>query len=234
MVPGCEKSYCDARSLKRHLENHHQHTSEQISKEMVAAASAAAEVLADASNALPIQATPKGGATSHTNSLTASKSSPSNSVIQSSSKNNPAAPSTVASDNKVLAQQLMLTPNVNTNVPVLVTMAVNLPEVAGLNSLASTQQMALAQYEALLKQQEHERHIQFLHEQQAKHEVIKLDPQQNEVSKVIFVSLYIYLYVFILVTLSVTHILIMLTLNLLNFLNGIIHLPFFETVHYHF
>jgi uncharacterized Zn-finger protein len=184
MVIGCEKSYCDARSLKRHLENHHQHTSEQISKEMVAAASAAAEVLADASNALPIQATPKGGTTSLTSSLNAGKTSPGNSVSQSSTKNNPVTSSPVASDNKVLAQQLMLMPNLNTNVPVLVTMAVNLPEVAGQNSLASTQQMALAQYEALLKQQEHDRQIQFLQEQQAKHDVIKIDSQKVEVSKV--------------------------------------------------
>ena len=46
-VPGCTKSYCDARSLRRHLENHHQHTVEQIAVEMVKAQSMAAEVLAD-------------------------------------------------------------------------------------------------------------------------------------------------------------------------------------------
>ena len=46
-VPGCTKSYCDARSLRRHLENHHQHTVEQIAIEMVKAQSMAAEVLAD-------------------------------------------------------------------------------------------------------------------------------------------------------------------------------------------
>ena len=27
---GCEKSYCDARSLRRHLENHHQHNPDSI------------------------------------------------------------------------------------------------------------------------------------------------------------------------------------------------------------
>ena len=47
MVTGCDKSYCDARSLRRHLENHHHHTSEQIAAEMVAAQSTAADVLAE-------------------------------------------------------------------------------------------------------------------------------------------------------------------------------------------
>ena len=46
-VQGCTKSYCDARSLRRHLENHHQHNVDQIAIEMVKAQSMAAEVLAD-------------------------------------------------------------------------------------------------------------------------------------------------------------------------------------------
>ena len=29
-VEGCDKSYCDARSLRRHLENHHQQLQDQI------------------------------------------------------------------------------------------------------------------------------------------------------------------------------------------------------------
>ena len=54
-VPGCNKSYCDARSLRRHLENHHQHTTEQIASEMVKAQSTAAEVLAEVAQLPPQQ-----------------------------------------------------------------------------------------------------------------------------------------------------------------------------------
>ncbi|KAK3597414.1 hypothetical protein CHS0354_040149 [Potamilus streckersoni] len=49
-LEGCEKSYCDARSLKRHLENHHQQTPEQIQQAMVIASAAAAEILAEVNN----------------------------------------------------------------------------------------------------------------------------------------------------------------------------------------
>lgn len=49
-LEGCEKSYCDARSLRRHLENHHQQTPEQIAAAMVTATAHAAAVLAAAAN----------------------------------------------------------------------------------------------------------------------------------------------------------------------------------------
>ena len=52
-VAGCSKSYCDARSLRRHLENHHQHNAEQIAAEMVKAQSTAAEVLAEVAQIPP-------------------------------------------------------------------------------------------------------------------------------------------------------------------------------------
>lgn len=182
MVAGCEKSYCDARSLKRHLENHHQHTTDQIAQEMVAAASAAAAVLADVSNALQTQPAQKGGITTNTSSVTAVKTISSNTVIHTSAVSTHTAPSSVPSNNKVLAQQLMVSPNVNSNVPVL--MAVSLPEGSGQNSIDSMQQTAIAQCEALLKQQqeqEQERQMQLLQEKQ---EVIKLEPQQIEALKV--------------------------------------------------
>ncbi|KAL5008597.1 hypothetical protein ScPMuIL_014178 [Solemya velum] len=49
-IEGCEKSYCDARSLRRHLENHHQQTAQQIADAMVTATAHAAAVLAAAAN----------------------------------------------------------------------------------------------------------------------------------------------------------------------------------------
>lgn len=56
---GCDKSYCDARSLRRHLENHHQ--------QLLAAASAAASVTSaesgsDSGALTPASAPPEGTA----------------------------------------------------------------------------------------------------------------------------------------------------------------------------
>ena len=35
-VEGCDKSYCDSRSLRRHLENHHQHNLETVAAAVAA------------------------------------------------------------------------------------------------------------------------------------------------------------------------------------------------------
>lgn len=57
-VENCSKSYCDARSLRRHLENHHNQTPEEISVAIAAVASNAAAVIAAAaaSNSASIKA----------------------------------------------------------------------------------------------------------------------------------------------------------------------------------
>lgn len=47
-VDNCTKSYCDARSLRRHLENHHNQTPEQIHSAIALVASNAAAVIAAA------------------------------------------------------------------------------------------------------------------------------------------------------------------------------------------
>lgn len=47
-VDNCTKSYCDARSLRRHLENHHNQTPEQIQGAIALVASNAAAVIAAA------------------------------------------------------------------------------------------------------------------------------------------------------------------------------------------
>lgn len=155
MVTGCEKSYCDARSLKRHLENHHQHTSDQIAVEMVTAASQAADILAEVSAAQPI--THKSPLSSQTMTTAILQATPSDSVIQ-------AAPSVgqvqtqipqsslgvVATEKNVLAEQLMITPTVNQAGATLVTLAVT--GQVNINS-NSHQHLGQGQYEALLDHQ---------------------------------------------------------------------------------
>ncbi|XP_069118221.1 transcriptional-regulating factor 1-like isoform X2 [Argopecten irradians] len=59
-VDNCQKSYCDARSLRRHLENHHNQTPEQIQTAIAAVASNATAIIAAAaaSNTASLRATP--------------------------------------------------------------------------------------------------------------------------------------------------------------------------------
>jgi hypothetical protein len=49
---GCDKSYCDARSLRRHLENHHQ--------QMMAAESGSSAANSDSGTLTPASAPPEG------------------------------------------------------------------------------------------------------------------------------------------------------------------------------
>ncbi|KAK3093940.1 hypothetical protein FSP39_022050 [Pinctada imbricata] len=65
-VENCQKSYCDARSLRRHLENHHNQTPEQIQSAIAKVASNAAAVIAAAaaSNNASIKASNPSSATS--------------------------------------------------------------------------------------------------------------------------------------------------------------------------
>lgn len=57
-VENCQKSYCDARSLRRHLENHHNQSPEQIQEAIAKVAQNAAAVIAAAaaSNSASIKA----------------------------------------------------------------------------------------------------------------------------------------------------------------------------------
>ncbi|XP_021343054.1 uncharacterized protein LOC110443261 isoform X2 [Mizuhopecten yessoensis] len=58
-VDSCQKSYCDARSLRRHLENHHNQSPEQIQTAIAAVASNATAIIAAAaaSNTASLRAT---------------------------------------------------------------------------------------------------------------------------------------------------------------------------------
>ncbi|XP_033734969.1 uncharacterized protein LOC117323697 isoform X2 [Pecten maximus] len=58
-VDNCQKSYCDARSLRRHLENHHNQSPEQIQTAIAAVASNATAIIAAAaaSNTASLRAT---------------------------------------------------------------------------------------------------------------------------------------------------------------------------------
>ena len=152
MVSGCEKSYCDARSLKRHLENHHQHSSDLIAQEMVTAASQAADILAEVTVAQPV--THKSPLATQTMNTTILQASPSESVIQTASvvgqNTTQTFPVTVKSENNVLAQQLLISPALNPSGATLVTLAVNSGQVntQDVNSqLQQRQQGISGQYE---------------------------------------------------------------------------------------
>lgn len=192
MVTGCEKSYCDARSLKRHLENHHQHTSEQIAVEMVTAASQAADILAEVSAAQPTVVTHKTAMAGQGLTTTVIQASP-ESVIQSAhvggQNQTQQAQSGLAvassENNNILAQQLMIKPALNQAGATLVTLAVSVPtagqvasqDMASQHYQQQQQQVGVAQYEALLNQQNQ---LQLLHEQ-AKIDPVKIDAKDLEV-----------------------------------------------------
>jgi len=179
MVVNCEKSYCDARSLKRHLENHHNHSPDQIAAEMVTATSQAAEILAEVSNPVKTTASPS--------QLQLTTSSI---PILGLAGGQPMLPDTVmkplvsqqsqlSSENNVLAQQLMMAPAVNYGQPVMVTLAVSnstagsLPQLTGasISNIAQQTTLSQEQYETLLAKH---RQMQLQQEQQ-KQETIKVE-----------------------------------------------------------
>lgn len=186
MVSGCEKSYCDARSLKRHLENHHQHSSEQIAHEMVTAASQAADILAEVSAA---QVVSNKSPHLSTQSTTLLQASPSESVIQTASVAGPnvtqivhSSIASAPSENNVLAQQLLISSALNPTGSALVTLAVSSGQMSTLDvsSQLQQQQAAGGHFESYLEQHGQ---LQLLQDQ-AKLEPVKIEASDLEAFKV--------------------------------------------------
>lgn len=184
MVTGCEKSYCDARSLKRHLENHHQHSSDQIAHEMVTAASQAADILAQVSAA---QVVANKSPQLSTQSTTLLQTSPSESVIQTASMAGPNVTQIVhsniasaASENNILAQQLLMNPTGTA----LVTLAVSTGHMStsDVSSQLDQHQVASGQFETYMDQHGH---LQLLQDQ-PKLEQLKIEPNDLEAFKVCY------------------------------------------------
>ncbi|KAH3844346.1 hypothetical protein DPMN_086604, partial [Dreissena polymorpha] len=177
MVSHCEKSYCDARSLKRHLENHHNHSADVIALEMVEATSHAAEVLAEASTGQPVQL----AASAKNPVVSASRGSGANltsmatteSVINLSTgapANQQREKTSVKQETNVLAQQLMIEPQVGPAVMVTIPLTIHgsyesdAPEPTPTHYIPlqpqQQHQLTHAQIEAIIKFQQQQQHQQ--------------------------------------------------------------------------
>ena len=164
-VPGCTKSYCDARSLRRHLENHHQHTVEQIAVEMVKAQSMAAEVLADVAASTGM--VPQSSATNQKSS-----------IDPNSAKSETVTGVKTSSNTPVTVTNMLVTKT--QYVPVSVVSSA----VVTSNTVTSTQPQTLAQqshifpYDIMVQQQQKMQKEQQQQVKKQQQQQIKLEKQQ--------------------------------------------------------